>query len=388
MVQKKNISVLGSTGSIGQQALDVVRQHSDTFRVVSLSANSQWQKLVEQAKLFKPRFVVIGDTDRYIDVQKALAGEGIEVFAGNEALSFLAEDADVDLVLVAIVGFAGLLPTIKAIEAGKTIALANKESLVVAGDIIMSLSAKYNARIIPVDSEHSAIFQCLAGELSLPEKLIITASGGPFRGYALDRLREVTPLHALAHPTWSMGAKISIDSATLMNKGFEVIEAHWLFGVPYDRIQVVVHPQSVIHSMVQFADGCVKAQMGPRDMRGPIQYAFSYPYRLPLSTQPYVFGPAEAFTFEQPDTERFPCLDLALRAGRAGGNLPAILNAANEVAVISFLLQEIPFTSISTVIERTIEAVDFIEAPKLDDYVQTDQEARKMAKWVVEKLKS
>lgn len=387
MGSKKRVAILGATGSIGQQALDVVRQHSDLFEVDTLSANAQWQKLVEQAREFKPKAVVISDTESYAEVQQALKDLPIEVYAGKDALSQAAVSEDAEIVLVAIVGFAGLLPTLRAIEAGKTVALANKESLVVAGDIITAQAAKYNARIIPVDSEHSAIFQCLAGELTLPEKLIITASGGPFRGFSLEQLRAVTPIQALTHPTWSMGAKISIDSATLMNKGFEVIEAHWLFNMPYDKIQVVVHPQSIIHSMVQFPDGSVKAQLGVHDMRLPIQYALSYPFRLPTSAQTYQFGPAEAFTFEQPDLECFPCLSLALRAGRSGGNMPAALSAANEVAVAAFLANELPFTSIPIVIERTVEAVEFVEKPQLDDYVMTDQDARKTAAWVIEKLK-
>lgn len=387
MGSRKRVAILGSTGSIGQQALDVVRQHSDLFEVVTLSANAQWQKLVEQAREFKPASVVIRDTDSYAEVQRALNDLPIQVYAGKDALSQVAVADEVEIVLVAIVGFAGLLPTLRAIEAGKTVALANKESLVVAGDIITAQAAKYNARILPVDSEHSAIFQCLAGELTLPEKLIITASGGPFRGYSLEQLRTVTPMQALAHPTWSMGAKISIDSATLINKGFEVIEAHWLFNMPYDKIQVVVHPQSVIHSMVQFPDGTVKAQLGVHDMRLPIQYALSYPFRLPTASLPYQFGPAEAFTFEQPDLDCFPSLNLALRAGRTGGNLPAALSAANEVAVAAFLANELPFTSIPIVIERTMDAVAFVEKPQLDDYVLTDQEARKIATWVIEKLK-
>ena len=271
MGSKKRVAILGSTGSIGQQALDVVRQHSDLFEVVALSANSQWQKLVAQAIEFKPKTVVIGDVDCYESMRQGLSGSSIEVYVGNDSLGEVVAADDVDIVLVAIVGFAGLFPTLRAIEAGKIIALANKESLVVAGDFLISQKAKYNARIIPVDSEHSAILQCMAGELTLPDKLIITASGGPFRGYTLEQLRSVTPMEALAHPTWSMGAKITVDSATLMNKGFEVIEAHWLFDIPYDRIEVVVHPQSVIHSMVQFQDGTIKAQLGPHDMRLPIQ---------------------------------------------------------------------------------------------------------------------
>ncbi len=388
MGSKKRVAILGSTGSIGQQALDVVRQHSDLFEVVALSANSQWQKLVAQAIEFKPKTVVIGDVDCYESMRQGLSGSSIEVYVGNDSLGEVVAADDVDIVLVAIVGFAGLFPTLRAIEAGKIIALANKESLVVAGDFLISQKAKYNARIIPVDSEHSAILQCMAGELTLPDKLIITASGGPFRGYTLEQLRSVTPMEALAHPTWSMGAKITVDSATLMNKGFEVIEAHWLFDIPYDRIEVVVHPQSVIHSMVQFQDGTIKAQLGPHDMRLPIQYALSYPFRLSTTAQPYKFGPAEAFTFEQPDLDCFPCLALALQAGRSGGNLPAVLNAANEVAVRAFLTEGLPFTAIPTVIERTIDAVEFISEPRLDEYVQADQEGRRVARWVVDKLKS
>lgn len=386
MPPKKKIALLGSTGSIGHQTLEVVRDHPDFFSIYLLSAQNQWKLLVEQAREFHPKKVVIGDPECYNLVLKNLAGSGIDVFAGPDALCELMADDDIDIVVGAIVGFAGLMPVLRAIQNGKTIALANKEALVVAGDLLMAEAQRYNAPIIPMDSEHSAIFQCLTGELSLPEKLYITASGGPFRNASLEQLKNVTPLQALAHPTWSMGAKISVDSATLMNKGLEVIEAHWLFNMPYEKIEILVHPQSIIHSMVQFADGSVKALLAPPDMRLPIQFALSYPYRLPSQGRRYLFGPAEAFTFEQPDYDRFPCLPLALQAAHNGGNAPCVLNAANEVAVQAFLNGQLPFSSIHTVVARALETIPFQENPTLDGYILTDKETRLRAQWIIGKL--
>lgn len=386
MPPKKKIALLGSTGSIGHQTLEVVRDHPDFFGIYLLSAQTQWKLLVEQALEFHPKKVVLGDPESYNQVLKALSGTGIEVFAGPDALCELVEDAEVDVVVGAIVGFSGLLPVLRAIESGKTVALANKESLVVAGELLMAEAQRYNAPIIPMDSEHSAIFQCLSGELSLPEKLYITASGGPFRNATLEQLKAVTPLQALTHPTWSMGAKISVDSATLMNKGLEVIEAHWLFNMPYEKIEILVHPQSVIHSMVQYADGSIKALLAPPDMRIPIQFALSYPYRLPSQGRRYQFGPAEAFTFEQPDIDKFPCLALAIQAAHTGGNAPCVLNAANEVAVQAFLNGQLPFLSIHTVVARALETMPFQEHPTLDDYIHTDRETRERAQWIIGKL--
>ena len=386
MPPKKKIALLGSTGSIGHQTLEVVRDHPDFFSIYLLSAQNQWKLLVEQAREFHPKKVVIGDPECYNLVLKNLAGSGIDVFAGPDALCELMADDDIDIVVGAIVGFAGLMPVLRAIQNGKTVALANKEALVVAGDLLMAEAQRYNAPIIPMDSEHSAIFQCLTGELSLPEKLYITASGGPFRNASLEQLKNVTPLQALAHPTWSMGAKISVDSATLMNKGLEVIEAHWLFNMPYEKIEILVHPQSIIHSMVQFADGSVKALLAPPDMRLPIQCALSYPYRLPSQGRRYLFGRAEAFTFEQPDYDRFPCLPLALQAAHNGGNAPCVLNAANEVAVQAFLNGQLPFSSIHTVVARALETIPFQENPTLDGYILTDKETRLRAQWIIGKL--
>lgn len=388
MAVKKRIAVLGSTGSIGHQTLEVVRQQQELFSVELLTAHAQWQLLVEQALEFRPRAVVIDDTSSFPKVVQALSGTAIQVYAGNEAIENLVRQPEIDVVVVAIVGYAALLPAIRAIEEGKTIALANKEALVVAGSIIMELAAKYNAHIVPVDSEHSAIFQCLSGELTPPEKLIITASGGPFLSHTLEQLDRVTPQEALMHPAWNMGAKISIDSATLMNKGLEVIEAHWLFNVPFEKIDVLIHPQAVIHSMVQFADGAIKAQMAVPDMRIPIQYALTYPYRISSPFQRYCFGPAESLTFDAPDVDRFPCLNLAIEAGKAGGNTPCVLNAANEIAVEAFLSGQIGYTGIPVVVERTLETIDYMEAPSLDDLIATNQEARKTASWLVEKLNS
>ncbi len=386
MVRKTNLAILGSTGSIGHQSLEVVAAHPELFNVLLLTANHQWQKLAEQALRFNPKYVVIGEKGYYTNLAEALAGTGIEVYAGGDSICQLVQLPDIDTAVVAIVGYAGLLPTIRAIEAGKRIALANKESLVVAGDVVTSLVARYNAVLLPLDSEHSAIFQCLAGELVVPQKLILTASGGPFRTYSQEQLERVTPAEAIAHPRWSMGAKISVDSATLMNKGFEVIEARWLFNIPYEHIEVLIHPESVIHSMVQFVDGAIKAQLGVPDMRLPIQYALTYPYRVVSPTPEYLFGMNEALTFDRPDTERFPALSLALAAGKMGGNAPCILNAANEEAVYAFLTGRISFLQIVGVVERTLELMDFISSPTLDDYIETNRLARELAAWLIGKL--
>ena len=386
MVRKTNLAILGSTGSIGHQSLEVVAAHPELFNVLLLTANHQWQKLAEQALRFNPKYVVIGEKGYYTNLAEALAGTGIEVYAGGDSICQLVQLPDIDTAVVAIVGYAGLLPTIRAIEAGKRIALANKESLVVAGDVVTSLVARYNAVLLPLDSEHSAIFQCLAGELVEPQKLILTASGGPFRTYSQEQLERVTPAEAIAHPRWSMGAKISVDSATLMNKGFEVIEARWLFNIPYEHIEVLIHPESVIHSMVQFVDGVIKAQLGVPDMRLPIQYALTYPYRVVSPTPEYLFGMNEALTFDRPDTERFPALSLALAAGKMGGNAPCILNAANEEAVYAFLTGRISFLQIVGVVERTLELMDFISSPTLDDYIETNRLARELAAWLIGKL--
>ncbi len=386
MVRRTNLAILGSTGSIGQQSLEVVALHPELFNVILLVANQQWEKLVEQALRFKPKYVVIGEKRFYTNVCDALVHTEIEVYAGEDAICQLVQLTSIDTVVVAIVGYAGLLPTIRAIEAGKRIALANKESLVVAGDLLTSLISRYNATLVPMDSEHSAIFQLLAGEYVEPEKLILTASGGPFRTYSDEQMTTITPTEAIAHPRWQMGAKISVDSATMMNKGFEVIEARWLFNIPYERIEVLIHPESIIHSMVQFRDGAIKAQMGVPDMRIPIQYALTYPYRLHSPCIAYTFGPGESLSFDFPDYERFPSLQLAISAGITGGNAPCVLNAANEVAVMAFLTGRIGFLQIASVVERALELVDFIEKPSLEQYIETDKEARTSASWVISKL--
>lgn len=386
MVRRTNLAILGSTGSIGHQSLDVVATHPELFGVVLLTANHQWEKLVEQARRFKPKYVVIGEKGFYTNVCEALADTDIEVYAGADAICQLVQLEEIDTVVVAIVGYAGLLPTVRAIEAGKRIALANKESLVVAGELVTALVSRYNATLLPMDSEHSAIFQCLAGEFVEPEKLILTASGGPFRTYTEEQMSTITPADAMAHPKWNMGAKISVDSATMMNKGFEVIEAHWLFNIPYERIEVLVHPESIIHSMVQFSDGAIKAQMGVPDMRIPIQYALTYPYRLNSPSISYRFGPGESLTFDLPDYERFPSLSLAVAAGQTGGNAPCILNAANEEAILAFLADRIKFVQIPVVVERALELVDYVEKPTLEQYIETNREARESASWIISKL--
>lgn len=374
----KKIAILGSTGSIGTQALQVIEEHSDLYEAYVLTANRSAGKLIEQARRFKPEAVVIADETFYESVRDALADLPIKVYAGANALCEVVQDRNVDIVLASMVGFAGLMPTISAIKAGKAIALANKETLVVAGELINGLANEYKVPILPVDSEHSAIFQCLEPGNRI-EKILLTASGGPFRKCSLEEIAKVTKDQALAHPTWKMGSKITIDSATMMNKGFEVIEAKWLFGVAPEQIQVVVHPQSVIHSMVQFEDGAVKAQLGMPDMRLPIQYAFSYPKRLRSSFDRLDFFKLGGMTFEEPDMERFRCLALAYEALKQGGNMPCIVNAANEVVNRAFLEDKISFLRMSEVIEETMKKVSFDASPDLDVYMDTDRTARAVA---------
>lgn len=377
--EKKKIAILGSTGSIGTQALQVIEEHSDLYEAYVLTANNRVELLIEQARRFMPEAVVIANEDKYEVLRDALADLPVKVYAGADALCQIVQERPVDVVLTAMVGFAGLKPTISAIKAGKAIALANKETLVVAGELINRLANDYHADIIPVDSEHSAIFQCLAGEVSPVEKIILTASGGPFRTFSREQLAMVTKAQALKHPNWSMGAKITIDSASMMNKGFEVIEAKWLFGVEPGQIQVVVHPQSIVHSAVQFADGAVKAQLGVPDMRVPIQYAFSYPLRLQSSFERLDLFRIGTLTFEEPDTCRFRNLALAYEALYEGGNMPCIVNAANEVVNRAFLEDRIGFLQMSDVIANTMWEASFIKEPTYEDYLQTDAEARRIA---------
>jgi 1-deoxy-D-xylulose-5-phosphate reductoisomerase len=385
----KRIAILGSTGSIGTQALDVVMQHSDVFSVSVLTAQSNADLLVEQALQFKPSHVVIGDEQKYAFVKEALSGTSIEVLAGAEALQEVVCLDHVDIVLTALVGYAGLLPTVKAIKAGKPIALANKETLVVAGSLIMPLAREMGVPILPVDSEHSAIFQCLMGESHNPiEKVILTASGGPFRGRKRIDLEQVTRAQALKHPNWSMGAKITIDSASLMNKGLEVIEAAWLFDVKASQIDVVVHPQSIVHSLVQFEDGSIKAQLGLPDMKLPIQFALGYPNRMQADFPRFDFRNFASLTFEQPDMETFRNLGLAFQALDQGGNMSCILNAANEVAVASFLKDEIGFLEMSDLLADCMAKGTFLRDPSLEDYITTDKLTREMAQmWVKQQNK-
>ncbi len=377
--EKKKIAILGSTGSIGTQALQVIEEHADLYEAYVLTANNRVELLIEQARRFMPEAVVIANEDKYEVLRDALADLPVKVYAGAEALCQIVQERPVDVVLTAMVGFAGLRPTISAIKAGKAIALANKETLVVAGELINRLANDYHADIIPVDSEHSAIFQCLAGEVSPVEKIILTASGGPFRTFSHEQLASVTKAQALKHPNWSMGAKITIDSASMMNKGFEVIEAKWLFGVEPGQIQVVVHPQSIVHSAVQFADGAVKAQLGMPDMRVPIQYAFSYPLRLQSSFERLDLFRIGTLTFEEPDTRRFRNLALAYEALHEGGNMPCIVNAANEIVNRAFLEDRIGFLQMSDVIANTMRKTSFVKKPTYEDYLQTDAEARRIA---------
>ena len=372
----KRIAILGSTGSIGTQALNVIRRHRDLFAVEVLCAGSNADLLIKQAIEFEPNAVVIADEDKYTIVRDALAQSDIKVFAGSESMVDLMDMASIDMVLAAIVGFAGLRPTLRAIEKGKAVALANKETMVVAGAIVTAAAARHKAPILPVDSEHSAIFQCLMGEVSPVDKILLTASGGPFRGKKRDELANVTLEQALKHPNWNMGRKVTIDSATLMNKGLEVIEAKWLFGVEASNIEVVVHPQSVVHSMVQFADGSIKAQLGIPTMETPIQYAFSFPERIESHLPRLDFANYPNLTFEKPDRDTFRCLDLAYQAISRGGNMPCVLNAAGEVAVQQFIDGHIGFLEIADTIERAMQRATFIANPTLDDLLQTDKETR------------
>ncbi len=378
--EMKRVAIFGSTGSIGRQALDVIEANAEQFAVEILTAHSNQELLIKQALKFKPAYVVIVDGTKYVDVKQALSSTAIKVLAGEQALEDVAGIGNYDMMLAAIVGFAGLKPTLKAIETGKSIALANKETLVVAGDIVMRKAVEKRVPVIPVDSEHSAIFQCMVGETrNRIEKIVLTASGGPFLGKKPNFLVNVKREHALQHPNWSMGAKISIDSATLMNKGLEMIEARWLFNLKPEQIQVVVHPQSIIHSMVQFEDGSVKAQMGLPDMRLPIQYALAFPQRIPNSLPRYDFGKSSQLTFEPPDVKTFRNLSLATEALFKGGNLPGVLNAANEIAVYGFLRNRIGFLDMTEVIERTMEKIPYIPNPTLDEYFESDGEARNFA---------
>ncbi len=383
-IPKKRIAILGSTGSIGTQALEVIKRHPEHFSAEVITAQQNAGLLIKQAIEFMPDSVVIADDTQYRKVQDALNPYDIKVYAGTEALAQIVELDNIDMVLTAIVGFAGLKPTLNAIRSGKQIALANKETLVVAGDIVTVAAKENGVNIYPVDSEHSAIFQCMVGEFHNPaEKIYLTASGGPFRGKTIDELKHVTKNDALKHPNWNMGAKITIDSATLMNKGLEVIEAHWLFGLKPEQIDVIVHPQSIIHSIVQFADGSMKAQMGLPDMKLPIQYAFGYPYRLKSDINRFSFSEFTQLTFEQPDLKIFQNLTLAYIALKKGGNMPCIMNAANEVVVAAFLEGKITFLEMPTVIERCMEKVQFVGKPNLDDYIVTDQETRSFAKSII-----
>ncbi len=376
----KRIAILGSTGSIGTQTLQVIEANPDRFRAEVLTANNNAALLVKQALKFRPDSVVIANEAKYEQVKEALLHEDIKVYAGSDAIAQVVTLSNVDLVVTAMVGYSGLLPTIAAIKAGKNIALANKETLVVAGEYITRLVGKYKVAILPVDSEHSAIFQCLAGERqSKVEKLILTASGGPFRGKDYEFLKTVTPTMALKHPNWTMGAKVTIDSASLMNKGFEMMEARWLFGVQPQQIEAVVHPQSIVHSMVQFSDGCIKAQLGVPDMRLPIQYALTYPERVDSDFGRVDFNICNSLTFELPDRKTFRNLGLAYQAMNQGGNMPCILNAANEVAVAAFLQGKCSFTGMSDLIEKTMSQVDFIACPTVEDYMATDKVSREIA---------
>jgi 1-deoxy-D-xylulose-5-phosphate reductoisomerase len=376
----KQIAILGSTGSIGTQTLDVVRQHSSQFSVYAISANRSVDLLIEQALEFNPAVVCIADEKYYPRLRDALSDLPIKVMAGEQAIAEMVTMPDIDVVVAAMVGYAGLLPTMQAIRAKKTIALANKETLVVAGELICRLAQRYNVPILPVDSEHSAIFQCLVGEKqNCIEKLLLTASGGPFRTFTYEQMLHVTAAQALQHPNWEMGAKITIDSASMMNKGFEVIEARWLFDIPVEKIQVLVHPQSVVHSAIQFIDGSVKAQLGTPDMRIPIQYALTYPERWPSDVPRLDLFETKQLTFEEPDLQRFPNLRLAYEAMATGGNMPCILNAANEVVNLAFREGKCGFLQMSDVIEQAMAKTTFITEPSYDDYVQTDAEARCIA---------
>jgi len=387
LTDKKNIAILGSTGSIGTQALEVIGGNPELFRAFMLTAYTNADLLIAQALQYEPAYAVICDKNKYTYVKDALAHTKVQVLAGIEAITDTVTHPDIHTVLTAMVGFAGLEPTIAAIKAGKDIALANKETLVVAGELITGLATKHGVKILPVDSEHSAIFQCLAGEENNPvEKIILTASGGPFRGKDLDFLSRVVREDALKHPNWVMGAKITIDSATLMNKGLEVIEAKWLFGLEADQIEVIVHPQSIIHSMVQFEDGSIKAQMGLPDMKLPIQYAFTYPNRLKNNFKRFDFVNYPNLTFEKPDTKTFRNLAIAFEALGRGGNMPCIVNAANEIAVKGFLDNSISFLAMSDIVETCMQKINYKAQPQLDDYLNTDKETRIFAQNLIEQM--
>ncbi len=385
-MKKKQIAILGSTGSIGTQALQVIEEHSDLYEVYCLTANNKVELLAAQAHRFKPAAIVIANEQRYEELKNLMSDmPDVKVYAGMQALDEIVEATPIDMVLTAMVGFAGLSPTIHAIKAHKTICLANKETLVVAGELIRDLASEYRAPILPVDSEHSAIFQSLVGEDDNPiEKILLTASGGPFRNFTMEQLEHVSKADALRHPTWDMGAKITIDSATMMNKGFEVIEAKWLFGVNASQIQVLVHPQSIVHSAIQFQDGAVKAQLGVPDMRLPIQYAFSFPKRLHLNSDRLDFF-AQKLDFFEPDLKKFRCLALAFEAIQKGGNIPCIINAANEIVNRGFLEDRCGFLQMSDIIEQTMARCTFSASPDYDTYVATDAEARRIATELMDK---
>ncbi len=384
---KKRIAILGSTGSIGTQTLEVISQNPDYFEVEVLTANNNIELLIKQARQFQPNVVVISNSCHYDQLKEALKDEPIKIYAGREALHQVVEMETIDVVVTAMVGYSGLIPTCNAIKAGKHIALANKETMVVAGEIINRLAIEHKVNIYPVDSEHSAIFQCLVGEFNNEiEKIYLTASGGPFRGFSSEQLAAVTKADALKHPNWDMGAKITIDSASMMNKGFEVIEAKWLFGLKPEQIDVVVHPQSIVHSIVQFRDGSMKAQMGLPDMKLPIQYALSFPERLVSDFKRFSFFDYPKLTFEQPNTKKFRNLALAFEALNQGGNMPCILNAANEVVVQAFLSDKISFLQMPEIIEEIMSKASFIKTPDLDDYIQTDKEIRISTSAMVKKL--
>lgn len=384
---KKKIAILGSTGSIGTQTLEVVATYPERYEVYALCAHRSIDKLIEQARTFHPEVVCIADETLYPALCEALSDLEIKVWAGEDAIAQMVTMPSIDVVVAAMVGYAGLRPTIEAIKAGKTIALANKETLVVAGEIICALAQQYHAPILPVDSEHSAIFQSLVGEdHSEIEKILLTASGGPFRTYTLEQMRQVTAAEALKHPNWDMGAKITIDSATMMNKGFEVIEAKWLFGVPVDKIEVLVHPQSIVHSAVQFTDGAIKAQLGAPDMRLPIQYALSFPERLASDFPRVDWTQMTNLTFEQPDLQRFPNLQLAYEAMRRAGTVPCVLNAANEVVNLAFRQNKCGFLQMSEFIAETMDKTSFIPSPTYEDYVAIDKEARIKAQELLENI--
>ena len=382
-MKKRNLAILGSTGSIGRQALDVVSQHMDLFEVELLTANNNSDLLIEQALKFKPNAVVICNKDLYHTVFEALDKEDIKVFAGIESANELVKGDNIDIVLAAMVGFSGLEPTINAVKSGKTIALANKETLVAAGSIISKLSREHNSPILPVDSEHSAIFQCLQGEYAQIEKLILTASGGPFLNHDLATIQNATHREALKHPNWSMGAKVTIDSASMMNKGLEMIEASWLFNIPAEQIEIVVHPQSIVHSLVQFTDGSLKAQLGAPDMRVPIQYALSYPERIELDTKRISLPELGQLTFYAPDKVKFPAIELAYAAHKQGGNMACIMNGANEVAVAALLQEKILFGKIPYIIEKTMERCSFLAEPSINDIFETDSCAKAIARELI-----